>query len=163
MKKLIIGLVLGIISLVGVQASDAVKNIVGMQATCDSTLSGCNPIPINFSLICSGATCPFRSSPALGGTQMYAAVSTGTGACITSTDNGTTWNACGSQPFNGTSANELYAAASDGSVVAVARQTGPTACVTARSTNGGVTWSTQTTFALLDCNPGNLEDRKSVV
>lgn len=138
MKKLIIGLVLGIISLVGVQSSDAVKNIVGIQATCDSTLSGCNPIPLAVTLLCGPGSCPKLSAPSFTSSTRF----WGTGGllgnqCLTSNDGGATWGTCATQPLS-SGAQEQYAGASDGSVIAIG-QNGVT-CNIYKSTDNGTTW-----------------------
>jgi len=157
MKKLLIGLLLVVLCGIGISTDAAgPSRIVGLSSECDTNNIGCIVIPLTMSTLCTGATCPFRSSFSYtDSTRFWGSVGSGTGACITSTNGGTTWNACTAQPFV-TGANELYAGASDGSVIALGTTTGPTTCTFRRSTDNAVNWSTTFTLAV-DCNPGNNE------
>lgn len=133
----------------------AVTHILRGELACDPANPNCVSIPLTFTVLCS-ATCPFRSSFSFSDSnRFWGASGTGVGSCITSTDGGITWPACDSQPFV-TGANELYAGASDGSVIAASTTTGPTTCTISRSTNNGTSWGVVFT-SLVNCNPGGQE------
>ena len=62
MKKLLIGLVVTLVCMVGIPKSEAITRIVGLSSECDTTLSGCNPTPSTITLLGDG---PFLSQPSL--------------------------------------------------------------------------------------------------
>jgi hypothetical protein len=155
--KWIIALFICLMSYVSIQSSQAVSvsTIVGTQSQCDTALSGCNTIPLSLTTLCT-ASCPIRTSPSYASsTEFWAAIGSATGSCARSTDGGVTWPACTTQPFS-TGANEVYAGASDGSVIGATTTTGPNTCTISRSTNNGTSWSVVFTQAN-DCNPATAE------
>jgi hypothetical protein len=158
MKKMLIGFIVVLMCVMGMVKAEAVVKIAGLQGSCDTTLTGCQPIPLNMTTLCTtlGTGCPFRASPSYtSSTKFWGANGIGNGSCIVSTDGGITWPACASEPF-GTGSNEVYAEASDGSVIAWGTTTGPSTCTGARSINNATSWVT--TFTLVEnCSPGNLE------
>lgn len=60
MKKLLIGVILVIGSMTGIPQADAIKNLVGVQAQCDTTKTGCTAVPMmKVTVLCNQlATCP---------------------------------------------------------------------------------------------------------
>lgn len=141
MKKWIMGAVVAIATLVGISASEAVKR-VGASGQCDTSISGCFSIPLQTTVLCGpGAGCPALSAPG----YIDGVVNTnrwwgGTGAaCRTSTDGGTTWANCTTQPLNSGS-QEFYAGSSDGGVIATGDLAGT--CTIKKSIDNGANWST---------------------
>lgn len=141
MKKLLIGLLLAILCEVGITGSEAqVRQIVGGQAECDTALSGCNPIPLTVTTLCT-VSCPVEVSPSfLNSNQFWGSTRT-VGTCRRSVNGGTTWAACATQPFT-TGNREFYAETANGSIIAVGTPTGPNTCTIRQSINNGTSWST---------------------
>jgi hypothetical protein len=154
MKKILIGLLLAVVSLIGVQSSDAIKSIVGVQAQCDTTLTGCASIPTQASILCT-VGCPQLTSFSYTDSNRFWGTTGGVGNCVTSVNGGLNWGACTSQPFT-TGNKEYYAGASDGSVLALGTTTGPTTCTVRRSVDNGSNWSTVFTLAQ-QCTAGTVE------
>ena len=145
------------ISILGSDAATP-RRILGASGECDTNNAGCISIPLTVTVKCT-VTCAFRTSPSYASaTEFWAAANTGTGACRRSIDSGATWPACTAQPF-ATGANELYAGAADGSVIAVGTTTGPNTCTVRRSTNNATSWTTVFTL-VFNCNAGNLEGQR---
>jgi len=151
MKKLIEVGIIGLLLLIGVQKSDAVFKIVGTQGACDTTASGCSPIPLNITTLCI-VTCPLRSSFSYTSSSRFWASKDGSvGACFTSINGGVTWANCTTQAFTAGSGGESYAGASDGSVIAVGTDTD---CIIRRSTDNGTSWTTVFTEVASACHAG---------
>jgi len=116
-----------------------VTQIIG--ANLDAT--GFVPFPAKFGTLCApgGANCPRTFHPSwTDSTRHWGSTSVN---CVTSTDGGTTWGLCTTQPFGGETLQ--VASSSDGSLVAVATVAG--VCTIRRSTNNGTSWNTQFTDA----------------
>jgi hypothetical protein len=138
-----------------VQSSTPIGALYGANVACDPAIATCTPIPLAVSILCT-VSCPLRVSPSYAsGTEFWAASGSGAGNCARSTDGGATWPACTTQPST-TSQNELYAGASDGSVVVVMRENGPTRCDIRRSPDNGATWPLVFTQAV-NCDVGSIE------
>lgn len=137
-----------------VSPAHAITDLFGTAANCGVGL-GCGIFPQTVTVLCT-ASCPTRSSFSwTNPSRFWGALGGGTGVCTTSTDGGVTFALCTTQPF-ATGANELYAGAADGSVIAVGTTTGPTTCTMRRSTDNGTSWNTQFTQAV-NCSPSNNE------
>jgi hypothetical protein len=149
----ILGLLLGLLG--SVPAQTPVGAVYGGALACDPAIITCQGVPLTISVLCT-VTCPLRVSPSYASsTEFWAATGTGVGNCVRSTDGGATWPACTTQPF-GTGSNELYAGASDGSVIAIGTETAGPTCTIRRSTNNATSWTT--TFTLVTtCSPSNNE------
>lgn len=160
MKRWITGLLLVLFMCLPALKSDAVtvQTIVGSQVNCDTALTGCQSFPSSVSILCTGATCPIRSSFSYTNTTRF----WGNGAtCLTSTDSGATWGACTTDPYSiATYTLETVFGASDGSVIAVATRTGPFECNITRSTNNGTSWTQVFTDGAVDCRSGGLEGQR---
>lgn len=147
MKKLLsIWLCSLFVLMVGGSINAAPVTVVGTQSECDTTNTGCQPIPLTVTNLCvnAGGLCPIRAAQSFTDTTRFWGTINSVGACSTSTDGGATWGACTTQPFS-SGAKEHYAGASDGSVIAVAQVAGN--CVIKRSINNGSTWTTVMTYA----------------
>ncbi len=124
--------------------------IYGASVACDPALTGCIQIPLSASLLCDGTgailDCPQYFAPDWAGSDQRFFGWTNRvnpGRCVQSTNGGTTWGACPTQPFvaaldvNGAS----LSVASDGSLIVAADQ-GANNCIIRRSTDYGANWST---------------------
>jgi hypothetical protein len=140
MKKLLWAVVIVCISLIGVSQSEAIKSIVGVSSECDSTNTGCIPIPLANTTICSAGCTTLTAKSFTDANRFWG----GTSSCRTSTDGGATWGNCTTQPLS-SGAQENYAEASDGSVIAIGQVT--TTCTVKRSTDQGANWTTVYTAA----------------
>ena len=159
MKKYLVGIMFLLLSVYGIEMkadSAPPSAIFGANGECDTTLAGCQVIPLSLSTLCT-VSCAVRVSPSLtSATRMWGASGYGgSGLCMTSIDGGASWAACTSQPFT-TGSVELYAGAADGSVIAVGSPTGPTTCTIRRSTDNGTNWSDVFT-QLGNCSPASIE------
>ena len=158
MKNWIVGILLSVLSVVGIASSEAVMKIIGGQGACDTTNTGCRPIPLTPTTLCT-VSCAVEVSPSLvNASRFVGGSSRGVGVCRISIDGGVTWIACAAQPFT-LGNREFYAEAADGSIIAVGSPTGPTTCTIRRSTDLGVNWSTVFTQAG-GCTSGNLEGHR---
>lgn len=137
--------------------SASVSRIVGLASQCDTTAPGCASFPTQITTLCT-INCPIRSSPSYSNpiSRFWGSKGTGVGSCITSTDGGITWGDCTSQAFAAGTGVELYAEASDGSVIAVGTVAGT--CTISRSTNNATSWSIVFTEAVV-CS-GGLEGQR---
>jgi hypothetical protein len=139
--KWVISLLIAVISLIGISASEAIiVKQVGATGQCDTALSGCFSIPLVPTTLCT-VSCAVEISPSFTVATRFWGSTRAVGTCRESINGGVTWAACASQPFT-TGNREFYAEASDGSVIAVGTPTGPNTCTIRRSTNLGVNWTT---------------------
>lgn len=53
MKKVLWALLIVVISLTGVSQSEAIKVVAGVSSECDTALSGCIPIPLTNTTLCT--------------------------------------------------------------------------------------------------------------
>ena len=151
MKKLLMGLVLGIGCLVGISQSEAITRIVGLSSECDTALSGCNPIPLTVTTLCT-VNCARLSSPSL--TDANRVWGFDGSNCRTSINGGATWANCVSNPD--AAALYHYASTGDGFVVAAGITNGGTRCKIYKSTNNGTSWTNMFDEAVTDCgNPAS--------
>ena len=157
MKKLLIGLCLGLISLIGIVKSEAITRIIGLSSECDTVLAGCKAIPLTPTTLCT-VSCAVEVSPSFTSVLRFWGSTRAAGTCRTSIDGGAIWAACTSQPFT-TGNREFYAGAADGSVIAVGTPTGPNTCTVRRSTDNGVSWSTVFT-QVGACTSGTFEGQR---
>lgn len=146
MKKLLVSIAVLIMCGIGIQA-DAVapSKIVGLNSECDTNNTGCVAIPLTLSTLCT-ASCPASSQPSLTDTNRFWGSLVQT--CRTSTDGGTTWGNCGTQPFAGGTIS--VAGAADGGVLAAGTPVAD--CLIRRSTDNGSNWVTITTVIGVNCN-----------
>jgi hypothetical protein len=147
MKKWIL-VVIVVCSLVGISSSEAIIKTAGMASQCDTANAGCFSVPLQASVLCGpAASCPNVAMPSLTNANRFWG---GTGSsCRTSSDGGTTWANCTTQPLSSGS-RENYAGTSDGSVIAIG-QVGAT-CTIKRSIDNAANWTTVFTNAVLGCN-----------
>jgi len=147
MKKILWAVVIVCISLIGVSQSEAIKSIVGVSSECDSTNTGCIPIPLTVTARCDvgGVLCPNHIAQSFTDTNRFWG---GTGNCRTSTNGGSTWAACATQPLTSGGA-EYYAGTGDGSVIALG-QVG-VVCTIKRSTDNAANWTTTYTGGNIGC------------
>jgi hypothetical protein len=156
----------------GVSKSEGqVTRIVGGQAECDTALSGCIPIPLVLSLLCNGAAgnlnCPQYFAPDRSdttGQTFYGINNNGSPArCVKSTNGGSVWSACASNPFATSIAGVYFGVASNGTLIA-STNTATNTCEIKISTNGGVSWSTVFTQAtLFVCGGGGISETSSLI
>ena len=153
MKKYLIVIVLVILSAIGIQAdAQAPRRIVGTAGECDTTVVGCQLIPLTVTTLCT-VSCTRLSAPSL--TDSSRMWGNDTSNCRTSTDGGSTWGNCTTNP----DASNLYnmAGAADGGVLAAGMSGG--SCIIKRSTNNASTWTTvfSSTFGgLANCGTGGV-------
>lgn len=143
----VIAVVLGGIGSI-VPSSHAIMKTVGSQVQCDTALTGCQPFPTNISAVCS-VSCPFagRVAPSLvSAARMWGSRDNAVNACRTSVDGGMTWANCTTNAFSDTGGGEMFAEASDGSVIAMGRTAAGTTCLISRSINNATSWSSVHTF-----------------
>jgi hypothetical protein len=145
MKKYIFALMLLLMS-IGVSYSAVPSKIVGLMSECDTTLSGCQHIPVSFSVLCNqfvvGVSCPKTFHPSwVSGTRLWG--SNLVDGCVTSVDAGVNWAPCTTQPFAGTAVQ--IASSTNGNVIAVSTVAG--VCTIELSINNGASWTSQFTDA----------------
>lgn len=134
MKK-ILYLVL-LFMMLSVPNSDSAFKIIGVSVECDTSFAGCIPIPLSPTLLCS-VSCSNLTSPSFtDSNRFWGTIGTG---CRTSLNGGMTWVACTTQPLS-SGAQEQYAGAEDGSVIAIGQVA--TTCTVKRSTDNGANWTT---------------------
>ena len=141
---------------VSVVKSDAitVQSIIGSQVNCDIALSGCTPIRVAVSSVCTAGCPALTTASYTNSTRFYGNSLGGVDACRTSTDSGATWGACTTQPFAGGIGNgngEQYSTTANGSIIAVAVVTVGTTCTFKRSIDNAVSWTTTYTGAGDNC------------
>jgi hypothetical protein len=139
MNKIMGALLISILLLFNTQSQGAtVSNIIGLVGECDTNNSGCNPIPLVISSLCT-ASCERNTRPSYTDVnRMWG----GTSSCRTSVNGGSTWGNCTTQPFS-SGAKEDYAGTANGSVVgggAVGAD-----CLIKKSTDNGSIWVTKYT------------------
>ena len=120
----------------------SVSKIVGPQGQCDTANTGCVPIPFTQGVVlCASGCAKFVSPSYTDATRFWGTNGSG---CRTSSDSGSTWAACTTQPFN-SGGKEWFVGTADGAVLGASRggAWGGTVndCVFKRSTDNGVTWS----------------------
>lgn len=131
-------------------AATPIGALLGGALACDPANPGCQPFPLNAALLCDGSganlDCPQFFTPDWAGTSSRFFGLTNRvnpPRCVQSTDGGTTWVLCPTNPYS--AALDLFgsafAVASDGSLIAPADQ-GTDNCIIRRSTNYGTSWST---------------------
>lgn len=145
MKKLLIGLLLGIASLIGIVKSEAIVRIVGTTGQCDTTISGCNPIPLIPTTLCV-ASCVQNIAPDWKVPTRLWGVNTN--ACRVSVNGGVTWGACGTSNPTGSGGQTFIAGTGDGAAVVIG-DNGVNNCLIKRSTDGGTVWTTVFTSAVI--------------
>jgi hypothetical protein len=147
--------VIVLICVVGIQKAEAVHKILGLSSECDTTNTGCVPIPLVLTTLCT-ASCPYVSQPSLTDANRFWGSLAGS-TCNTSTNGGVTWVGCTTQPpaFTPNGLRETYAGAADGSVIGAAQNVGTGACEIVRSVDNGANWTTVFTKASRSCSPGN--------
>jgi hypothetical protein len=152
MKRWIGAVVIGLLLLVGVTKSEAVFSVVGASGACDTTLVGCQPIPLTVSALCGPlAGCPNLSAQSF--TDVNRFWGGGGSTCRTSSNGGVTWAACTTSPGLTGGAMQHYAGASDGSVIGVG-QIGTT-CTIKRSVDNASNWVTVYSNAVsIGCGAG---------
>ena len=136
--------------------SDAVMRTLGSQANCDTTIASCIAFPTQVTTLCV-TSCPERISFSYTDSNRLWGISSVTAGCSTSTNGGSVWAACTTDPFD--PAFFTYngiAGASDGSTIAWGSRAGPSECTAKRSINNGTTW-TQVYTEVRDCRRGGLE------
>lgn len=112
-----------------------VTAVLGGNVVCDPSLITCGAFPTVVSSVCT-AGCPLMSQPSFTDANRIWGNSTGS-QCRTSTNGGSTWADCLTQPFASVG-RESYAGASDGSVLGTS--TVGANCSIARSTDLGANW-----------------------
>lgn len=127
--------------------SYAVVNIIGVNAQCDTALVGCTRLLITVTELCIDGVnlCPQNSVASFtDSNRFWGRASAATQACRTSTNGGSIWSACTTQPFGvgENSTPEHYGSASDGSVIAISTITTGTVGTIRRSIDNGTSWST---------------------
>ena len=157
-KKTLLILIIIIIGISSIfSLSNATLNkIIGSQVQCDTNNVGCTRIPTTVTTLCT-VSCPDRISFSYTNSNRLWGISSVTSGCSTSTDGGTVWASCTTDPFdpaffilNG------IAGASDGSTIAWGSKLGPSECTAKRSINNGITWI-QVYTETRDCRIGSLE------
>ena len=163
MKKKIAGFIITLVLLI-VSSSYAIMTTIGSQVQCDTNNVGCNLIPLQITTLCT-VSCPLagRISPSHINptTRMWGSRDNAINACRTSIDGGITWANCTSNAFADTGGGEVFAEASDGSVIAVGRTAANTTCLISRSINNATSWSS--VFTLVpggSCAMGTGEGQK---
>ena len=149
------------LSVVPSSNGQAINKIIGITGQCDKALAGCAPFPLSAILACiSAATfCPDTFHPSwVDGNRLWGFRNNGSGTaptCVTSTDLGTNWVACTTQPWVGTTFPQI-ASASDGSLVTLADDPSLVAfdCTIKRSIDNGVSWAVVfvSTVPFISCN-----------
>lgn len=165
MKK--IGAVLAICVMILISTNalvySQIRKVIGISSQCDTASAGCFPIPITATFICGSATtfCPDTFHPSwVDGNRLWGFRNNGGGTaptCVTSTDLGTTWAACTTQPWVGTLFPQI-ASTSDGSLVTLADDPSVVGadCSIKRSTDNGASWAVVFTSSLVSCNHSGL-------
>lgn len=155
--------ILGLI-LLNPLSSVAIERIIGIQGQCDKASLGCtSPLPLTVTVTCdaSSAFCPDTFHPSwTDSNRLWGFRNNGSGTaptCVTSTNLGTTWAGCTTQPWTGTLFPQI-ASASDGSLVTLADDpsSGPADCTIKRSIDNGATWGVVFTSSLVTCNHSGL-------
>lgn len=136
MIRWVVGLLIGIVSLIGISKSEAVTKVVGGQAECDTTNIGCNPIPLTVTILCT-VGCTTLTAPSLTDSNRWWGTNTGV-ACRTSTNGGVTWGNCTSNAD--VAALYHYAGTADGGVLAAGVTNSGTHCKIYKSTDNAVSW-----------------------
>jgi len=133
-----LGALVVILSLLGIVSSEAVVKVAGITSQCDTTNSGCFTIPLQGTILCGpGATCPTQAAPSFTNSNRF--WGGGGSSCRTSSDGGTTWANCATQPLS-SGGQEQYAGSSDGGVIAIGDLAGT--CTIKKSTDNASNWST---------------------
>lgn len=139
MKKILSICVL--LGLLVTSRSYAVPQLFGAAGECNLAFSSCTVIPLSPTVLCS-VSCVTLSSPSFTDSNRFWGT-TGTG-CRTSSNGGSTWGNCTTQPLS-SGGQEQYAGASDGSVIAIGQVA--LTCTVKRSTDNGSNWTTVYTAA----------------
>ena len=173
MKKLLIGLVIVVMCLVGVPQSKAITAIVGSQVACDTAITGCNLVLLNtLTLLCDGRAgnlnCPQFFAPDRSdatGQTFYGINNNGNPSkCVKSVNGGVTWAACTTNPFATSTSGVEFGVARNGALLAGANIAAGDTCVIKRSTDGGVSWTTVHTQATLYiCGGGGASEQTSLI
>jgi hypothetical protein len=158
--RVLAGLLLGLWLCVQTIPSDAgpiaVNATLGASVECNPALATCLDFPTSFSFLCNGTggilDCPQFFAPDWAdttGLRFFGITNrTNPPRCVQSTDGGSTFGLCPSNPFS--AAVDIFGAfftvSSDGSLLAAA-QDAPDNCIIRRSTNYGTSWATVYTDA----------------
>jgi len=149
MKNWIVGILLSVLSVVGIASSEAVMKIVGGQGACDTTNTGCIPIPLTVTMLCDGSgtvlNCPQLFAPDRTDStgQTFYGINNGYAPrrCVKSVNGGSTWAQCSSHPFASISTGPVYFSVTSLGALVAAGRTATNFCEIKRSIDGGISWS----------------------
>lgn len=142
-----------------ISESITVNSVVGVAATCDLSDTDCLPFPSVVSQTCSNlvnpATCPTVFHPSWVDSNRLWGVSGSIGGgnfeCVTSTNQGLTWNTCTTQPWSIGQQHQV-ASTENGNLISVADIAGT--CTIRLSTDNAASWATVFTNPGVQCAMG---------
>jgi len=169
MRRTLLGLLLALWMSLGlcyaVPAQTSVQAVYGGALTCDPALVTCGAFPVSGAFLCNGTggilDCPQWFAPDFAdttGLRFFGITNrTNPPRCVQSTDGGTVWGLCPSNPFVAAVdiLGAFFTVASDGSLLSAAEQ-GANNCIIRRSTDYGISWATvyTDTTAGVSCGVG---------
>lgn len=123
--------------------------MVGGQAECDTDNAGCFSIPLTVSFLCDGSVgvpnCPQYFDPDRTDTtgQTFYGINNGytPRRCVKSTNGGSVWSACTTNPFASIATGPVYFTVTPSGVLLAAGRTAANFCEIKRSNDQGATWT----------------------